>query len=116
MVERDDRLLTSEIETELVNGLIDVFESSISEIILYGSVARGEDEAESDVDVAIILTESMSDDYRKRFLSFVSRLDIKYEKIFSVVDIDQEQYTKWNKVLPFYKNIKEEGIVLWKAA
>lgn len=31
-------------------------------------------------------------------------------------DIEKNMLNKWGDVLPFYKNIKEEGIVLWKAA
>lgn len=41
---------------------------------------------------------------------------IRYEKIFSIVDIREDNMKKWERVLPFYQNIRKEGIVLWKAA
>lgn len=47
---------------------------------------------------------------------FIVDMNLKYEKVFSVIDIDIEQFQKWENVLPFYKNVKKEGIVLWKAA
>lgn len=33
----------------------------------------------------------------------------------SIVPIEYVQYQQWNRVLPFYKKIDKEGIVLWKA-
>ena len=47
---------------------------------------------------------------------FIVDMNLKYEKVFSVIDIDIEQFQKWENVLPFYKNVKKEGTVLWKAA
>ena len=43
-------------------------------------------------------------------------LNLKYDKIFSVIDIDEQTYLKWRNVSPFYQNVDREGIVLWKAA
>ena len=34
----------------------------------------------------------------------------------SVVPIEYENYREWRSVLPFYRNIEKEGIVLWQAA
>lgn len=66
------------ITNELIEELKDIFNEKLISIILYGSVAKGTDTDESDVDIAIIL--------------------------------------KWKDVLPFYKNVKRDGVVLWKAA
>lgn len=43
-------------------------------------------------------------------------MDIRYERVFSIIDIKESSIQKWGDILPFYKNVKEEGIVLWKAA
>lgn len=43
-------------------------------------------------------------------------MDIRYEKVFSIVDIQQENMKKWESILPFYQNIQKEGLVLWRAA
>ena len=47
---------------------------------------------------------------------FIVDLNLKYDKVFSVIDIDQQTYLKWRNVSPFYQNVDREGIVLWKAA
>ncbi|MCD7980747.1 MAG: nucleotidyltransferase domain-containing protein [Clostridiales bacterium] len=102
--------------TELVNGLCYVFGVNIQQIILYGSVVRNESSNESDIDIAIILKNEMSMTEKNDFLDLLSDLDTKYEKIFSVIDISQKNMETWGDILPFYKNIKKEGILLWKAA
>lgn len=53
---------------------------------------------------------------RDGFLTLASRLDLKYDRVFSIIDIDQENMSKWGDILPFNKNVQKEGIVLWKAA
>lgn len=101
---------------ELVNGLCVIFGSNIQQIILYGSVARNEATPESDIDIAIILRRSLTAENREPFIAFTANMDMKYDRIFSIIDIEQSNMEKWGNILPFYKNIQKEGIVLWKAA
>lgn len=109
-------MLTDEIREELVHGLTDIFKNNISMIILYGSVARNEATNESDIDIAIIIKKKMDKQTKKRFISWAADMDIRYEKVFSIMDIQEDNMKKWEKVLPFYRNIRKEGIVLWRAA
>jgi len=104
------------ITNELVEGLIDLFNDRLVSIILYGSVARGTNTDESDVDIAIILKDAKSQSVQDKLVDFTLNLDFKYDKVFSVIDIDYEEFLKWENVLPFYKNVKKDGVVLWKAA
>lgn len=109
-------MLTQEITSELINGLTDIFSDRIVQIILYGSVARKEDTKESDIDIAIILKGKLDKDTKTAFISWAADMDLKFGKTFSIIDIEQDLYNKWNTILPFYKNINKEGIILWKAA
>lgn len=109
-------MLNDQIIRELVDGLCTIFHDNVQEIILYGSVARREETKESDVDIAIIIKNSQISNVMERFIAWNSELDMKYNRIFSIVDIEKDKIDKWGKVLPFYKNIQEEGIVLWTAA
>lgn len=109
-------MLLDEMKEELVQGLTTIFQNNISMIILYGSAARNEATNESDVDIAIIIKKEMDDQTKKRFISWAAEMDIRYEKVFSIVDIREDNMKKWERVLPFYQNIRKEGIVLWKAA
>ena len=109
-------MLMDEMKKELVRGLTDIFQNNISMIILYGSAARDEATNESDIDVAVIIKNKMDNQTKRRFISWAADMDIRYEKVFSIVDIQEDNMKKWERVLPFYQNIRKEGIVLWKAA
>ena len=109
-------MLSYEMREELVQGLTDIFRNNISMIILYGSAARGNATQESDIDIAIVVRSQMDDATRRRFLSWAADMDIRYERVFSIVDIQETNMKKWEEVLPFYRNVKKEGIILWKAA
>lgn len=104
------------ITNELIEGLKDLFNDRLVSIILYGSVARGTDTDESDVDIAIILKDAKSQSVQDKLVDFSLNLDLKYDKVFSVIDIDYEEFLKWENILPFYKNVKKDGVILWKAA
>ncbi len=109
-------MLPDDMREELVRGLTDIFQKNISMIILYGSVARGEATDESDIDIAIIIKNEMDDQTKRRFISWTADMDIRYERVFSVVDIKEDNMEKWERVLPFYQNVRKEGVVLWRAA
>lgn len=109
-------MLNEEMIRDLISGLREIFDLNVSQIILYGSVARREETAESDIDIAIILDVAQASEIRERFIEWNSEMDMKYNRVFSIVDIEKSQMDKWGNVLPFYKNIREEGVVLWKAA
>ena len=104
------------IKNELIKGLLEIFQGDISMIILYGSVARNEAGPESDIDIAIIMKKDMDEDRKDRFISWSADMDIRYDRVFSIVDIREDNMKKWVNVLPFYRNVQEEGVVLWKAA
>ena len=109
-------MLSDDIKEELVQGLTEIFQRNLSAIILYGSIARGEATNESDIDIAIIIKDEMDNQTKSRFISWAADMDIRHERVFSIVDIKEENMKKWERTLPFYQNIRKEGIVLWRAA
>ncbi len=104
------------ITNELIEGLKNIFHDRLISIILYGSVARGTETDDSDVDIAIILKNAKSQPIQDKLIDFALDLDLKYDKVFSIIDIDHDEYTKWEDILPFYKNVKRDGVILWKTA
>ena len=48
-------MLSEEIIHDLIEGLQLIFEKNITQIILYVSVARQEESAESDIDIAVVV-------------------------------------------------------------
>ena len=112
---RGDSMLTNTMKEDLIHGLIDFFSSNILAVILYGSVARNDNTDDSDIDIVIIIKNEMDDATKERFIHWSAELDLRYDRVFSIIDIQEENMEKWGNVLPFYQNIQKEGIILWKA-
>ena len=101
---------------ELVNGLQKVYSDVLVQVVLYGSVAKNTAMVESDIDIAVMLNTNNLKEYEDELLEFIVDMNLKYNKVFSVIDIELLEFQKWENVLPFFKNVREEGIILWKAA
>lgn len=101
---------------ELVQGILKSVSTSVTNIILYGSVARGTSTEESDIDIAILVTDELTFEQSDSLSDFIVDMNLKYDKVFSVIDISAEKFEKWKSVLPFYKNVEAEGVSLWKVA
>lgn len=101
---------------ELVPGLLGIYGDLIDSVILYGSVARGMQTDESDVDVAVIMRPGATAEMHDRMLDMVVDLELACDKVLSVIRIDRDRFKEWETTLPFYRSIRKEGIVLWPAA
>ena len=101
---------------QLIPRLIDIYGNLVDRIILYGSVARGTQTDESDVDVAVLLKSGATREMYEQLLDLVVDLELESGKALSVVRIDYDKFQEWKDVMPFYKNIQREGVLLWQAA
>lgn len=101
---------------ELISGLRAIYGNILVRIILYGSVAKNTYTAESDIDIAILLNANCTKEYEDALLDFIVDMNLKYNKVFSIIDIYLSEFRKWEDTLPFFINVKKEGVVLWKAA
>lgn len=100
---------------ELVDGIIKILNKKVNRIILYGSVAKGTNTEESDVDIAMLIAGDLSEKLEDSLSDFIVDMNLKYDKVFSVIDINIDDFNKWEKTIPFYRNVNE-GVILWKAA
>lgn len=106
----------SEMFEELVNGILTFMSGQVVSIILYGSVARGTDTSESDIDIALIIRGTMDNETEMELSRFTTDMNLKYDKVFSIIDIEEDFFLKWKRAMPFCRNVEEEGVVLWRAA
>lgn len=104
-----------EILEKLSLGFQQIFGTVLNQIILYGSVARGTQSRESDVDIAVIVRK-YTEDMHDKMIDLTVDLELEYNKIFSVLLVDYDNFKEWENVLPFYQNIKKDGIQLWSEA
>ena len=108
--------MNGEILEELSNGIVEIINSNIEKVILYGSVARGTNDKDSDVDIMVIVKNELDKFTEDKLSDFIVDMNLKYDKVFSVIDVNVHEFIKWSDTLPFYKNVNREGIVLWTAA
>ena len=86
----------------------------LDKVILYGSYARGDYNEHSDIDIMILTT--LTDEEIKKTepmlfdLAFDFQMD--YGGDISVVVKNKDKFEYWLGALPFYNNVKKEGIVL----
>lgn len=103
--------------TELSESLQQIYGDKLKAVVLYGSVARGTQMVDSDIDIMILI--NADNDELRRYddkLNDVSTdFSLKYFKVLSVVDISYREYEDWRSISPFYKNVSEEGIILYAA-
>ena len=108
--------LHSEMLERLVRGLCEIYGDLVLSIILYGSAARGSNTDESDIDIAVLIKDGQTREMYDSMSSLVVDLQLEYDKVLSVLRIDYNKFKQWENVMPFYVNVKKDGIVLWKAA
>ena len=86
----------------------------LSKIIIYGSYARGDYHQYSDVDVMILVR--MSEEEIKQIENTIYDMvfDIQMETGVDISPIikNEDQYEYWVDVLPFYRNVRDEGVVV----
>ena len=100
---------------DICTSMIKVFGEKLDQIILYGSYARGDYDAESDIDIAVIAdgTDEELSMYRRNLVKETSRFLRQYDKLVSLHEIPLDRYNKYKEDYPFYRNINTEGVTLY---
>ena len=103
------------ITREIVDEVIWLLQDNVYKIVLYGSYARGDFTDESDIDILILLNCSKEQvmQYRKQISRLSSRIGLKNDIEISLLLRDRETFERAENILPFYKNVKKEGIEIY---
>ena len=97
---------------EVKQALTDLYGERLDRVILYGSYARGDFHAESDVDYLVVLRdEEVKHGTEIRYMgSPIGELSADYDLFISVKPVAIQKY-RFSQ-LPFYQNVRWEGITL----
>jgi predicted nucleotidyltransferase len=96
---------------DLKEALYQIYGDNLSGVYLYGSYADGEEDAESDLDVAIVLKDF--DDYWEevqRTGPLVSELSLEYGVSISPVRVREAAWVQEDS--PFLNSVREECVPL----
>ena len=89
-----------------------VFGDKYNCTILYGSYARGDYDAESDIDIMVIADvprEELSK-YKRPLIMLTSELGLEHDIVITVTLKDSETFNRYLGAVPFYDSVKKEGI------
>jgi predicted nucleotidyltransferase len=100
---------------EMTQEIKPIYGDTLIAVILYGSFARGDNNEDSDVDIAILVdaTEEAMRYYNDKVLDVTSEYGLNHGLAISPIDTNWDEYKKWKDILPYYQNIAKEGIILY---
>ena len=98
--------------TELISKLM---QKDVSEIILYGSCARGDYSEDSDIDIAIItLCDRIeAKKYADELAQIATTLALKYFAVVNFVCLPRDEFAEKKTWYDYFRNIDVEGEVLY---
>jgi predicted nucleotidyltransferase len=114
-----DQSSLSNILQKVRESALRIFREKLCSIILFGSYARGDFDSDSDVDI-LLLVDIAEDDicmYNREIATLSGMLSLENENCttISIIMQDKKSFEKRKMVLPFYRNIVNEGKVVYAA-
>jgi len=102
----------NEILEKVISRSKEIFKEKLTDIILFGSYARGDYDNESDIDILVVANIPVEEMqfYRKRLDAICGDLLFDYGVLVSIIEKDYDTYSRYSQILPFYKNIVKEGV------
>lgn len=87
----------------------------VKQVLVFGSVARGEATEDSDLDILIILSDKVTHRLRNSISDMAFEINLKYETNISLMIFDEEM---WNsdimKLTPFYSDVVRDGVAIYE--
>lgn len=101
------KYLTNRIKTHLKQ----IYGKKIKKVILYGSYVRNEATKDSDIDLLVIVDDSLNpSEVRKSLSDLLFNIILEEKKLVSVIAIPEHFFDNYNA--PFFLNVKGEGVTV----
>lgn len=97
---------------EVKQALMALYGDRLDRVVLYGSYARGDFHAESDVDYLVVLRDEVVKGGQeiRYMIDIIYDLSDKYQTLISVKPASSKKYLQSDLFL--YRNVRHEGIAL----
>jgi len=104
----------SNVVNDFINKVEELLKQRLKKVILYGSYARGDYNSSSDIDIMILtdFNDAEIEEYRDKISDIAFDIELSTGYIISPVIRNIEIFNKRTSYIPFYHNIKKEGVVL----
>jgi len=103
-----------EILKHYVKSVRPILGERLKSVILYGSYARGDFEAGSDIDIMLMVDNEDLREYNDRLLAIEVDINLNNDVLIVPIAISEEKLKKYKDVVPFYRNVIKEGKVLYE--
>ena len=104
----------TDIMQQFASSLRKLLGNTLDSVIVYGSYARGDYSELSDIDVMILVT--LTEEKIKKISDEISDTAFEYLMKFGVdispVVTNIDHFTYWVDNLPYYRNVRDEGVRL----
>ena len=104
----------TDIMQQFASSLKKLLGNTLDSVIVYGSYARGDYSELSDIDVMILVT--LTEEKIKKISDEISDMAFDYLMKFGVdispVITNIDQFNYWADNLPYYRNVRDEGVIL----
>jgi predicted nucleotidyltransferase len=103
------------VDRQLLTDLKNLVLSRIPDatLLLYGSVARGEQTPESDYDILVLLHAPISRQQKAEIRGVIYELELQHNVVMSIMYYTEDE---WNSPLvttgPYRRNVETDGILL----
>ena len=108
----DSKDCVNAVMAEITQKMKETFGEHLRQVILFGSYARGEQQEYSDMDVMVLV--NLSDDdaklYNNAIVDVMCDISQRYGVLPTIIEKNYEHFNHWVPYLPFYRNVKTEGI------
>ncbi len=102
-------------KSNILNKIVSVINTTApdSEVYLYGSRARGDNEEDSDWDLLILLNLNIVPfDYETKIMDIIYDIELETGEVFSPLVYSKNEWINRYTITPLFENIKKEGIRL----
>lgn len=98
---------------KLLKKLVELYSDNIQQIILFGSKARGDFDADSDTDL-LVLTDRENWTLRNGIWKTAAHIELDYDLIFNIQLISIERWEQMTRErFSLCRNVEREGIMLF---
>jgi predicted nucleotidyltransferase len=98
-----------QLANQIKKHLIKEYGEKIKQVIIYGSYVRGEATKDSDIDILVVIDDSLNPfDVRKSLSDIIFDILLEKEELISVIPVPETIFKNYKS--PFILNVKEEGM------
>jgi len=100
--------------TDYVETIVNACGEEIVAVVLYGSQARGDAEAESDIDLLLVVRHD-SRALRRTLADLAWQIQFVHNVVISDIVRTLDEFHQMQQLrFPYFQNIEREGVLLWK--